>query len=229
MVYKVISAVIIVLLIVLNIRGCDKERSATNLLASLGDSLSTTRDKLGREVTKSNTLSIYNGKQLLLVKSQDSSIISLQEIIEDYRGQLRSASHLHTVTAGKVITNTIVQVDTVGNDIYPTYKGIFDTPWYKGTVIANKDKVTNVYKVINKYQIVEGKESNGWFKKKQYTSTVINLNPNTSTKEFKTVVITGIPKRFTFGMQIGYGLTLPELKPTMYIGGGINIHILGIK
>jgi hypothetical protein len=229
MIYKITSIVIIAILVGLNLRSCDQEKSTNSLLVSLGDTLTVTRDKLGREVAKSTTLSVSSAKQLLDIKSKDSSIISLQALVTDYEGQILSASHLHVVTEGTVVTRTIVRVDTVHDQGYPTYTGTFDTPWYSGSVVANKDQVTNNYRVRNKFRIIEGKESNGWFKNKVYKSTVINMNPNTATKEFTTVVVTETPKRFTFGMQIGYGLSIPTFKPTAYVGGGVNIHLIGIK
>jgi len=228
MVYKIVSTIIVILLIILNFKTCDKSTNQASLLESLGDSLRISRNKAGQEEAKNRTLSVFNSTQLLDVVSKDNEILELQNTVREYKGKLRSATYLQSVTQGTVITKTVVTEGT-NTDVFPTYTGTFNTPWYSGTVVANKESVTNNYQVTNKFRIIEGKESNGWFKKKVYTSTVVNLNPNTTTKEFKTVVVTGSPKRVTLGLQVGYGLAVPTFKPTAYIGVGANIHLIGIK
>ena len=219
----------VIILIFLLLKGCDKSKGLENTIKSLSTEVESTRDELGREASKSSTLLVTNKRQLLRIESGDSIIIELQNTVKSYKGKLRSAIILHNTTSGEVTTNTIIEYDTINNRVYPVYKGTFNTKWYKGSVIACKDSVFNNYKVINKYRITEGKETNKWFKKKTYKTSILNLNPNTETTELKQVTITQNPKRVSLGLQIGYGINLLTFKPVPYLGAGIQINLIGVK
>lgn len=192
------------------------------------------KSKEGLYVSQIAILTTEREKDFLKFKSKDSTILKLQEAVEEYKGKLRSVT-IHsgrTTSKGGSIT-VINKTDTIIKDsliyLYPTYESKWSNKWEIGSIIANKDSVFRDIKINNEYEITIGNVKNGIFKKKTSEVIVKNLNPNTQTTELKTYEVIQKDKRINLGVQAGYGLGLTTMKPTTYIGVGVSFNIIGIK
>lgn len=173
---------------------CKRENTKDNLYAASQDTLKLSRNKLGEQEASIAIFSVTNQKQFLELKSNDSTINKLKQLV-------RSDKHISSAT---VITNqtsenftqkaTVIRVDTVKsqNGIEYIYKE--DSihrinKWEDILIKVNRDSISVKYKIFNEFDIAQTLQSSGWFKDKIPIIKVLNLNPNTETKELRTFTI----------------------------------------
>ena len=182
---------IIIALILLNFSTCQTGRDYNQMYENSFGELTKERNKLNQEITKSSLIQVENEKMFLEMKSKDSTIIWLQEVVKDYKGKLNSATVLSNITESKGTSTTIItESDTVYKDsiayIHSTYETSYNTEWDSGYVKANKDSIFHYNMARNNYEITMGYESQGFLKKRQPFVSIKNLNPNTETLQLKT-------------------------------------------
>jgi len=198
--------------------------------------LKTYVNKNGEQVAQIQTLQANNKKAFTEMHSKDEHIMKLQEMVEQYKGKLRSATLVtnSTHTIGNVPTVvTVNHTDTVYKDsvcyVYPTYTANWSNKWEIGLISATKDSIFRDIKISNEYEITIGKVNNGLLKKKTSEVIVKNVNPNTITEELRTFEIVQNDKRVNLSFQAGYGIGLRDMRPTPYAGFGISFNLIGIK
>lgn len=232
---KIIQIVLILavlVLLVLLLRSCEATKELGNLYESVNDSVRVERNEKGQEIARNKLLEANRVKDLLNLKTKDSTVLWLQAVAKEYKGKLQSAIVVanSTSTVGGSIT-TIEKWDTAYSDtgkiIYPQYTSTWMEQWSEGNIRATKDSIFRDIKVKNEFEITFGKENNGWFKKRESEVKITNLNPNTTTTELKAFNVVSKQKRITLGLQVGCGMTAFGLTP--YVGLGANFTILGIK
>lgn len=219
--------VVIAILIFLYLERCNKSGDLQDTNTALADTLTITRDSLGRETAKISIIVGNRKRDLKRIKTKDKTIKELQGMLK--RGTV-AATVLVNTTSGTVVSPTKVLLgDTINNFIYPTYWTMFENEWESFNITANKDTFDIDYKVYNHFEISQAyeKRKKGLFRKKVPVITVYNLNPKTETKELKSFAIRSRPRRFSFGVGTYAGLSVPTGKPTVIIGGGIQYNILG--
>ena len=226
-------AVTIIILALLLMRSRDQQRSAQALYDATQDTLKVRTNALGQQTASISVLKAASKKQFLKFKTQDSTIVQLQDVVKEYKGKLATATVLSNATADVGTTaTTITKTDTVVVNnvsyIYQTYDTKWDEKWSKGTIVATRDTITRDIKIKNEYEITQGEERQGLFKPRILTVNVKNLNPNTETEEFRTFTVDVPKKRFNFGVQGGYGLLIGAngLSTGFYAGAGLSWTIL---
>lgn len=226
---KFILVVVVLVLAFGLLKSCNSIKEQKGLIESLSSTLDTTRNSLGQQ--KASILVIYTDreKSFLKIKTQDSLILWLQKTVKDYKGRLSSAIVIRNTTTSNGSTVTTVIRDTVDNIVYDTYSTRWKNKWDEGYILASKDSIHREMKFRNEYEVTIGNESNGWFKKRTFKVSVLNLNPNTYTTELRAYSVSAKPKRFTLGIQAGYGINLLTMKPALYLGAGMNFTVIGIK
>jgi len=220
-------------LIWLLLRGCDKQKEADTLYRAAQDTLMQSRNKLGQQNTSIAILSTINKKQFTELKTNDSTIAKLQVVVRKYKGKLASATITSNVTRDKGSTSTTITIsDTVFTEkqtlLYPTYESQWDDQWSKGLIRASKDSIIRDIKIRNEYEITQGEERQGLFRPKKLSVTIKNLNPNTETSELRTYTVSTPNKRYTIGLQGGYGIMLSGsgIATGPYVGIGIGFTII---
>jgi hypothetical protein len=160
-------------------------------VSSIEDTLTTTRNKLGQEQSKTGILTATNQKYFTQMQTKDADIKHLQTLLET-----ESQGRRDIETALVVSNQTLIHVrDSAKNAIvgwdstYPTYKKQFNRQWDSGAVILGRNIFDLSVININSYEWVMGTEPDGkfikgWFKRKEFAQ-ITNLNPNTQTKTMK--------------------------------------------
>lgn len=231
---NVIIAILLIIAGILYFKSCGKGKLETyiDLYEASQDVLHQTRNKLGQEVTKTSLLVAEREKDLLKIKSKDSSIIALQKVVKDYKGKLAAATVLSNSTTDSGTTVTLIEYDTIKTDtgqyIYPTYTSEWKERWSEGYIKAGKDYVFRDIKVKNEFEITQGWEKQGFLKKKKPLVTVVNLNPNTVTQELKSFFVQPYKNKISIGLGACYGFDIIGLKPTVVVGPTVHIPILSL-
>jgi hypothetical protein len=232
-----ILSIALIVMVVLFYTQCEQNESLKeeNTLHINSDAeLKEYKNKEGLYVSQIAILTTEREKDFLKFKSKDSTILKLQEAVEEYKGKLRSVTiHSGTTSSSGGSITVISKTDTIRKDsliyLYPTYESKWSNKWEIGSIKATKDSVFRDIKINNEYEITIGNVKNGMFKKKTSEVIVKNLNPNTQTTELKTYEVAQKDKRINLGLQAGYGIGLTTMRPTPYIGVGISFNLIGIK
>ena len=182
-------------------------------------------------------MSANNTTMLLDIKTQDSTVHALQDLVEKYKADLKkggSAAIISVVTKSKGIGTTIIlRGDTLWTDslvyIYPIYTSVIDNEgWIIDSIVATKDTITNHVKIVNDFSLVLGYERQGLFKPRKPYAELTNKNPYTATNALRVADFRSIPpKKLGLGVNVGYGITAKGLTP--YIGIGVNYNFIEIK
>lgn len=225
---------VLAIFIFLFVRSCEKNVELGGLNDVLGDSLRISYNVNGEQEAKIKVFQAEKSKTFLKMNTKDSTIKWLQETVKDYKGRLSTAIVLGNTT--RDTGRTIVYIDRwdtlrVGDStlVFPTYKTEWNERWSQGSIIANKDSIYRDILVKNEYEITLGKQRNGWFKKREFEVQVLNKNPNTATNELRSFNVKVKPKRFTIGVQAGYGYSFRNNNFTPYVGVGFQYTIVPIK
>lgn len=221
-----------VILLFFSIKTCNSLNEVNSLYEGVSSELITFKNERGLMESHILGLEAENKKSLLKIKSKDSTILWLQNVVRKYKGKINTAvvAGVETESIGSTET-TIVKSDTVIKDsivyVYPVYESQWDNKWESGIIEASKDSVKRDIKVRNDFEITLGKVSNGWFKKKEYRVNMLNLNPNTVTRELRSFNVKSKPKRWALGFSGGYGFYNGGLG--FYLGAGVNYNVIYIK
>jgi len=197
---------------------------------ALQDTLEQTTNELGQQTSTIALLEADKAKDLLKIKTNDSTVIHLQKVVKDYKGKLASATVLGTSTNDAGSSSTTTDYDTIytdtGSYISPVYKSNWDEEWSVGKIVATKDSISRQIKIKNDFEMTIGKERQGFLKKKKSVVTIKNLNPNTVTTELRTFNIQPHKNKISFGIGAAYGLDIVGFKPTLVIGVTAHIPII---
>lgn len=226
---------VIVLLLVLLRNGCHQQKQFEDMHNAVQDSLIFAQDELGRQ--KTTTMGLYADKATMLmkIKTKDSTINWLQDVVKDYDGRLNSAIVVSNVTETKEVVRevTVESVDTIVKDsikyVYPEYSIDWVNEWEQGVIVANKDSIYRDIQFFNEFEITLGEQRNRWFKPREFMVNVKNLNPMTKTKELKSFSVKSKPKRFVLALHLGGGIDFLTMKPTFYAGVGVGFVLVEIK
>lgn len=200
----------LVVFLFFSIKGCRDNANDYNTISDnysiLNDSLTKSVNDLGQEKSRIRVLKGQNKKALLQLKTSDSTVIKLQELVSNYKGKLSAAIVLNNSTTERGITETTIIHDTLYNDVYETYFTEWDEEWSKGEIIAKRSSIERNITFYNSFDITIGEEKSGWFGKRDLEISIVNKNPNTITKDLESFNIQPNPKRYSLGVGVGYGL-----------------------
>jgi hypothetical protein len=218
----------------------NKAKENENLIEALNDTIVIWRDKDSLSNSKIQTLKTEKVKDFLKIKSKDKQITDLQDVVKKYQSELKNGGSVTNFTSvtnvnskGKtqVIPKDSVKVGDV-IEMYPTYKYDFvktgdylkekDFVWVTGHVESNRDDTEVSTQIINKYSVILGEESQGWFKPRKPFALVKNYNPFSETTELRTYEVSR-PAYKPFGISgfVGYGVGI-DFQPQPFIGVGIT-------
>lgn len=193
-----------------NMRSCTNAREFGKLYNASAGELQTSRNNLGQE--KATNALLYGEVSDLkkLNAGKDSTLSRLQELVNR---KTISATVFNTITSSSVSSATVTEVyDTVFIDtckalLYPRYTTNFENDWERFNITATKDSFDIDYSVFNRYEFKQEWERYGFLKtKKRAITGVLNLNPNTETKELQTFTVQckcNKTKWFVTGMATG--------------------------
>lgn len=229
-----VLSLFLLLSLVFSMRQCTDKERAVNLTNQLSEELEVKTNKLGQQEASISVLETKNKKMFLDIQTRDSTIIWLQKTVKQYKGDLRTAIVLSNQTISENKTSEITAInDTVIKDsivyIHSIYETSWNNEWEEGTIRASIDSIYHKIRFRNEYEITLGGVIDKWFKKRVYTINVLNLNPSTYTQELRSFSIEEKPRRFSLGIQAGYGLDLVNLKPVPYIGVGFSFNIVNLR
>lgn len=197
------AVVIIVILAILYSKSLKKKTVAESNLIAITDTLKTYKDAYGRQVAKIAVLESDKLNNFLKIKTKDSTVIRLQEVIKE---------NPTATTAIAIDNNTSINTKAPTKSdglINPTYTSDFDLGgWVIGTSTATKDSTHLDLKIYNKYDVVIKKEDG------QMQAYVTNHNPYTSTTMQRAATLTQ-PRIKRFGIGPSVGVTYNQgFKPT---------------
>lgn len=237
---KISIILIISLLLIMGVllylwrNSVEKGKEKDNLYSAIQDTLVSTRNKLGQQVSQIALIQQSSDKNFLALKTKDSTIITLQNEIKTNKNKLStsgSITDIYSQTKGKFTgkTDSILVHDTVKingvNYIYPEYKAhIVKDKWITADIISNKDSTTFSPIINNQYSVlISGTNKNPFVQ-------VTNMNPYTTTSSLRAYqVINSLrEKSWGLGFQIGYGIGKDKgvIITTPYIGIGISKNLL---
>ena len=209
---------ILLLSLFFNLKQCNRIDEQSNLLQVLNDTLKTYKDKNGYYIAEKKTFETRYIKTLQQLKTKDSLIMFLQEVVKDYRNRLTGGSV--TVVKTRYIHDTIVKTDTL--PIKKAFQLDYRDAWMFATVFVDTTKTRWRFDLKNDMAIVVARDR-GLFSN-SYTTYIRTKNPYlkvTGLQSYRKKI--KIP-RITVGVQAGYGMTKSGLGP--YIGVGVNYSLL---
>lgn len=208
-------ALLVILVSAINIKRCVRDRkeeqSITNTITALNDSITTWRNKYNQQVAK---IGIIESENFLKIKSKDSTINSLQDLVKEYKRKIKDGGSAAVIITETNI-DTVIQVIKEGDTVYIDYEDQWIT--LQGQII--KDSLGFRLLVNNEFHLVYGKEG-----KKKYAE-LTNLNPYTSTKDIRVYFDTPKEKRFSVGLNIGLSTGYDILHNSLYLGVGIGVGL----
>lgn len=226
---KQLLIILSILIILFGIIICNEKRVIDENIITPHDIL-IKRNNKNQEEAYIEVLQLKNKKQLLQLKTSDSTIIKLQELVDKYKGELNSAIILSNITSVKGSDITIITKENIINGLDTTeiisYETSWSNKWEEGYIKATQDSIIRDIRIKNEFEIVIGNEKRKMFKKGLYEIKIVNLNPNTYTKEIKTFQVKKENPRFSLGIQLGYGIGLLDFKPQPYLGVGIQYNLI---
>jgi hypothetical protein len=216
-------------------------KEQTNLVSSLNDTVKIWKDKDGLNHAKIEVIKTSSNKDFINLQSKDKEIVELQQLVKQYKKQLsKPGSSATNFTSETKIDNSFgikkdtIETKVVGNDTIKLHKYEYDISlkdkkgieWVSGKAVATKDSLHLEQKIINKYSVIIGEESQGWFKPKKPFVEVINLNPFSETTKVKTYQVETKPiKKIGIGPGVYYGIG-NSFQPQVFVGIGIQYNFI---
>tara|TARA_R110000868_G_scaffold120421_4_gene319553 strand:- start:1881 stop:2540 length:660 start_codon:yes stop_codon:yes gene_type:complete len=198
----VLCLVCLILILVLFNTNKNKSRIESQV-ASLSDTLRLYKNKDGK-----------NSASIKVLEGTKSELLAITEKQDKHLNELLKVKGLRTVTTHSVITktDTIVKLDTIQLATPTTQLYIsksIDNEYYKANITIKGDSLTLKQTSYNQFDYllrdVRPKGLFGFLKPTTYIVEAINLNPNTYTKDLRTLEIK--PKTNT-GLKISIGLAV---------------------
>lgn len=213
-------------------RECGKakeHKENIKITESLNDSLVVWKDKYNKQHAKISVIELDNANQLLDINTKDKEILELQQLVKEYKKKLKNPGSSVVYVKGETIYDTIKEIPKdIAEQIKHLRDGIFDTISNPYIYSSYGFKGSNSYfnlRVYNKYSVVIGQESQGWFKPKKTIVEVVNHNPYSSTSTVRAFqVLQPKETKFSVGPQVGYGFTAQGGQP--YIGIGLQYNLI---
>lgn len=213
----------------------NKINEQANLISSYNSKIKTWKDKDNLNRAKIETIETQKIKDFLTIKSKDSLIENLQEIVHNFKKQLAHQGSV-TVVGGSTNVSTQMGTEIVSKDtvivqnniyIYPEYKSKFNLDtWVIGSIVAGRDSISMKLKVRNSYAVIVGQEKHGLFKKAKPFVEVVNYNPYAETKTLRTYKVTiPKPKKFSIGPMVGVSMGV-DGKLQGVVGIGIQYNLI---
>ena len=230
--YKEILLSLLVLLICnYQFHSCVQNKKINNLTLenkAVFLQLKTYRNSDSLHVAQIQVLTSENSKQFLKMRTQDSMIMKLQDVVKDYKNKLQkpgtSATVITSTTTveGTMPTQVVQGTTPVAKESFPQYNSSRQTKWIDLAIQARRDSTSFQLKVRNEYSVVLG------YEKRKPFAEVTNYNPYTETTDMRTYsVFVSPPKRISLGIHAGYGVVGTKFGP--YIGIGLNYDLINIK
>ena len=176
----------------------------TNQVSALTDTLTRYKTKDGKNAAYTRVLEGTKKELLAITEKQDKHLNSL----------LKETKGLRTLTTHSTITrtDTVVKVDTIRlpTDTQPLYLAKHITnEYYDADVVVTGDSLRLKHTSYNEFDyMLRDKPGTGLFKAFKPTTYIveaINLNPNTITKNLRTIQIKTKSKN---GLKIGTGIAI---------------------
>lgn len=222
-------AIIIISLLFINKKCEDNKQNKTDiklLTGLLKDTLITIQHKDGSQTSIINLLSSTNADLLLQINSKDKTIQWLQSEVAKAKSEIKDGGSVTVIESNNEFADTIIPKITRNDSCNPIYIAEnIDTLWVKWKVKASSEAVIVDIETKEKYSVVIGSEKIGLFKRKPIVE-VTSYNPYTKIKNMRAfqVIDNSTNRKFSLGIQGGYGITLHGLSP--YLGLGINFRLL---
>lgn len=152
-----------------------------------------TTNSLNQETVKREALVLGNTELLRNLDSRDSTIRFLQNTVARYENDNKRLRNVVVVLTNTIavyedsIKNTIVDMITINDTIFPTYRrdiNMFDH-WITGSVELGINKFNINQTVYNKYSVTSYTEKQGLFKRPTLYVEIHNENPYTTVIDFR--------------------------------------------
>lgn len=212
-----------------------------NTIAALQDTVTIIKNNNGSQTATIAAFRTSRVKDIIRLKTKDSTIIRLQNVLSKYSTELNrggSAAVFTTATNATVSSASVIRkIDTFyvksrGKDstvyLFPQYSSSFHLgKWIVGTTLATKDTTFVSVRTYNEYQAVIG-ERGGFLRKKEPFVDITTMSPYDSIHTVR-AFITSAPAYKKWGISIfgGYGVTIQK-SPIMapLIGVGISYSFI---
>jgi uncharacterized protein YxeA len=185
---------------------------------ALTENVKEVKNKLGENAYKVTTLESDNTDLIEQLKSNDSTVIRLQELISVYKKEIKNSGSVTVFNESITIKdNTPIEK----TDSTTTFN--YSNKWISldGSI---KDSLTFNLSIINKYSVIIGYESNGFFKNKTPYSLITNENPYSIVTSIKSYKVKVKKPKWSFGVTAGYGVVQSNSK----LHGGFGV-MLGMQ
>ena len=244
---KYLIGAIIILLLLLTGAGFyikklkTDNREINDLYAVQAAELQTWKNKDGLNMAKIESFKTRETETFLEMKTKDSEIIRLQELVKEKNKYIKQQGDAITLLKSQTQIDTII-TEPVPEALVMTKDSLsysFDNKW----IIASygfrlnyqnpfeRMEVQSTFlnlTVNNEYGILLGSESTGFLglgKRKPFAE-VTNYNPYTKTTVLRTYQVDGYPNsRFGVGLMAGYGFT-SDLNTGIFVGVGVSYNLI---
>lgn len=166
----------------------DRQQQALELQQRvLSDSLTVTRDALGRSKASINHISTdYHTFQKLLFAERDSLASALQKSVSR---RTLAAAIATTVTRVDTLIRIVEVQRSAEDSCNPTYTSLINDEWKSGIVSANKDSFSISLKMQDR--VVWMTEWSKWnlFKKRECRSQMLTANPDVEITGLRTYTV----------------------------------------
>lgn len=221
---------IAVILAFLLFRSCERSKGLQDVQTALNDTISQTRNSLNQQVTSISVLQTEREKDFLKLRTLDSTVSKLQQVVKNYKGKAQSATVASTETSDSGVSKTTETLDTVRAaekwELRPVYKTEWNERWSEGTIEAHHDSIHRSIKIKNEFTFTHGTKRN-LFKKDVLKVEMTNLNPNTVTTELRSYSVKMPKKHFSLGLGCTYGYSLTTYKPDAVVGLNASFILFG--
>ena len=210
----IILTAVLIITALLAMRQCSHNKQINKMHEAISDTLKTYKNKYNQEVARIGIIQAERNKDFLKLKSQDSTVIALQDLVQEYKKKIKQGG-----------TATIIEVETLVHDttlVYYTDSAIFFSDYNEWLELNGeiRDNVLDYHLIVNnKFKMVTGKE-----KGKPFTE-FISENPYTHTNVLRVYQNTGKKKHFvlTTGLGVIGGADLFTGKPALT--GGVFLGL----
>lgn len=234
------NTIIIVLLLLLGVLAISwvKQRNSRlekeDLLEAMTAELEVWKDKDGLNRARIQTMETYNARDFLALTAIDSTMSDLQDLVREYRGELRRQGSAAIIASETRVDTVYVPTDAVIDSTRTILSNRFSDEWLDldygfkfdtGLPIGLGIDSTNFNLTLrNRYSVVFGREKQGFLglgRSKPFAE-VKNYNPYTTTTDLRTYQVKlPPPKRFGIGPVVAYGIG-PNGQVGWFIGVGAS-------
>jgi hypothetical protein len=191
----VILILLILLLIGILISSNNKNKEYKTLYESAQDSITITKNNKGELVTRVTILEASNANYILQLKTKDSSIIRLQNVIlsakkqhKDVELALMIQTEINQQLRDSLTKNNIIAQTTIHKGdtvyVYPTYERFYNDKWINDSITLGYNIFTRKLKVHDDFDFTVGTEPAGFLKRRNYAE-LTSKNPYSITKEMR--------------------------------------------